>query len=227
LELVFVTKSFILPQYFSITIAFNMPRINRVARAANHSNPLVGCIMLLQEKIKFLSRSIVGCHCSEYETELSSLHLELASLQKKYKSLNFRFSKLSTFTKTSLAQYKARIKTLLLNNSSRLTLNVCQDKAYRAEIIFLRTQVEQLKDVLSEYKIPLPSAPTLAPWQVDVETHPTFWNANPEWRKRHPGYFPSDNPNDVQDRYAKLSLTPKGSPGFTITGSSSSTTFLG
>jgi len=201
-----------------------MPRVNRVARAITHSNPLVSCIMLIQEKIKFLSRSAVGCHCSEHEVELSSLRSELTSLQEKYKSLNFRLSKLSIFTKTSLTQYKARIRTLLLDNSSRLALNVCQDKAYRAKIIFLRTQVEQLKDVLSEHKIPLPPAP--APWQVDVETHPTFWNANPEWRKKHPGYIPSDNPNDVQDRYAKLSLTPEGSPGFTVTGGSSPATPL-
>jgi hypothetical protein len=199
-----------------------MPRVNRVARAVNHSNPLVGCIMLLQEKIKFLDRSAVGCHCPEHEAEFSSLRSELASLQEKHKSLNFRLSKLSTFTKTSLAQYKARVKTLLLDNSSRLITNICQDKAYHGEIGFLRSQVEQLKEVLSENNIPLPLSPTPVPWHLDIESRPTFWNFNQEWQEANPGCFPDNNPNNT-GRYIKLSLTPEGHPGFTVTGDSSST----
>ena len=58
-----------------------MPRVNRVARAANHPNPLIGCIMLVQEKIRFLGRTLLHCQCLEYEAELLQLRQELFSLQ--------------------------------------------------------------------------------------------------------------------------------------------------
>ena len=58
-----------------------MPRENRISRAVRHPNSIVGYIMVLQEKIKFLGRSLVGCRCPEHELELSFLREELSSVQ--------------------------------------------------------------------------------------------------------------------------------------------------
>ena len=44
-----------------------MPRTNRVERAINNPNPIMGYMMLLQEKIKFLGRTLVDCRCPDHE----------------------------------------------------------------------------------------------------------------------------------------------------------------
>src|SRR3954470_5578447 len=180
-----------------------MPCVNRAERAINNSNPLVGCIMALQKKIKFLGCSIVGCHCPEHESsvfslnnDLASLREELASLQAKYKSVTSHNTRLRTFIRKSDTQYRARIKTLLLDNSSRLVVGVCQDKAYRAEIISLRTQVDQLQEILVEQNIPLPSSPPPSPWLLNTESYPPTWTVNRAWTLLHPGEFPPDAPSD-------------------------------
>ena len=50
-----------------------MPRVNRLARAEEHPNPIVGCIMIIQEKIKFLGQTFLQCQCPEYEAQLVQL----------------------------------------------------------------------------------------------------------------------------------------------------------
>ena len=58
-----------------------MPRTNRIACATAHPNPLISCIMLVQEKIWFLGRALLHCWCVEFETELLQLQEELSILQ--------------------------------------------------------------------------------------------------------------------------------------------------
>jgi hypothetical protein len=187
-----------------------MPRINRVARAANHSNPLVGCIMLLQEKIKFLGRSIVGCRCPEHEVkitslqdqdfllrdELSTIRAELTFLEKKYKEVSEHNTRLRAYIRTSGSKYRERISTLLEANSSRLRIQTCQHKAYRTEIISLRSHVSELQNILKEHEIPLPSPPPPVPWILNTDVQSPSWNANPEWSKLYPNIILPDNPKE-------------------------------
>src|SRR6266487_6628160 len=107
-----------------------MPRTNRVTRAIAHENPLVGCIMLLQEKIKFLGRSLVSCKCPEHEAkivslqdqdfllrdELSTFRAELILLEKKYKEVSEHNTRLRAYIKTSDSKYRQRISSLLETN---------------------------------------------------------------------------------------------------------------
>lgn len=58
-----------------------MPRVNRVTRALNNSNPLVSCIMMLQEAENFLRRRLLRCRCPELEAELTLLQEELQVLR--------------------------------------------------------------------------------------------------------------------------------------------------
>jgi regulator of replication initiation timing len=202
-----------------------MPRLNRLERARNHQNPLVGCIMALQERIKILGRSIVGCRCPEHESnlsslqekvssvednlssvhaELSSLRDELSSLQEKYKSLSSHNKRLRTFIKNSGEQYRQRIKILSLDNSSKCIQEICQDKAYHGEIVFLRSHVNQLKEVLIEHDISVPSPPPPCPWKLDVNSRSPAWNINPSWSQLHPGVYPPDQPNNSSSHYSQL-----------------------
>jgi hypothetical protein len=185
-----------------------MPRTNRVARAIAHENPLVGCIMLLQEKIKFLGRSLVGCKCPEHEAkivslqdqdfilrdELSTFRAELTFLEKKYKEVSEHNTRLRAYIRTSGSKYRERISSLLAANSSRLRVQTCQHKAYQAEIISLRSHVSKLQDILKEHEIslPLPSPPI--PWVLNTDVQSPSWDANPEWAKLHPNVILPDNP---------------------------------
>jgi|KBSSwiStaDraftv2_1062776.scaffolds.fasta_scaffold255607_1 hypothetical protein len=61
-----------------------MPRTNRLTRAYQHSNIIVGGIMILQETAQFFRRRLLNCCCSELEAELSSVQEELNILQALY-----------------------------------------------------------------------------------------------------------------------------------------------
>src|SRR3954451_22305742 len=65
---------------------FNMPRVNRLERAIEHPNPVVGCIMVVQEKIRFLGRSLLRCRCTEYEDDMASLRTELSLFRELYQT---------------------------------------------------------------------------------------------------------------------------------------------
>jgi hypothetical protein len=69
-----------------------MPRVNCLARAVKHPNPIVGCIMVIQEKIRFLGRSFLRCRCSEYEAQLVQLRADLSELRE-LKELHFIVSR--------------------------------------------------------------------------------------------------------------------------------------
>jgi len=186
-----------------------MPRTNRVARAINHENPLVGCIMLLQEKIKFLGRSLVGCKCPEHQAQiqslqdqdfllqdqLSKLRAELTFLENKYKEVSAHNTRLRTFVRTSGARYRERIASLLDINSTQLRQYTCQNKAFRAEIISLRSHVDKLQDILKEHDIPIPAPPPPIPWVLNVDVRSPSWIVNPAWSSLHPNEIPQDNPN--------------------------------
>ena len=185
-----------------------MPRVNRVARAITHENPLVGCIMLLQEKMKFLGRSMVSCKCPEHEAkivslqdqdfllrdELSTIRAELTFLENKYKEVSEHNTRLRTFIRTSGAQYRARISSLLEANSSRLRVQTCQHRAYRAEIVSLRSHVSKLQDILREHEIPLPAPSLPAPWVLNTDIPAPSWDKNPEWTRLYPNVILSENP---------------------------------
>lgn len=187
-----------------------MPRVNRITRAINHENPLVGYIMVLQEKIKILGRSFVGCKCPEHEAQITSLQdqdfllrdkiqqlkAELLSLQNKYQEISSHNTRLRTFMRTNGAKYRTKINSLLDANSTRLHQHTCQHKAYRAEIISLRSHVDKLQDILQEHEIPLPSPPPPVPWNLDVIAPSPTWTVNPEWSRLHFDDVPSNDPNN-------------------------------
>jgi len=177
-----------------------MPRNNRQNRALNHKNPLVGCIMTIQKKIKWLSHSVIGCKCVTHESEISSLHEkvggvenklssvceeltllrnELSALEEKYKSLSKHNKLLCTFIFKSGDQYRERIKILNLDYFSEIIQGICRDKAYREEIISLRSEVSQLKEILSEHNIPQPSSSSSpCTWVLDAPSKFPIWNVN-------------------------------------------------
>jgi hypothetical protein len=204
--------------FVSIFSENKMPRHgrNRFTLALNHPNPIVGCIMALQENIKIISRSIIGCQCPQHEStisslqekitfvenELSSLRNELSTLENKFKSLSSHNNRLRTFIKDSGDQYRQRIQTLCNNNSSRFILHTCQDNAYRAEIISLRSEVNQLQGVLSEHEISLPVNTSSPAWILNVNSRPHTWILNPKWAELNPGVFPPISPNDNDCKFS-------------------------
>jgi len=213
-----------------------MPRKNRQEVALNHPNPVVGCIMALQERIKILGRSIVGCECPKHESmvsslqekvtgveselsslqekascaenelssakqELSTLRAELSSLQEKYNSMTANNTRLREHIKQNDAQYRDRIRALNLANASRTVLEICRDKAYREEILYLRAQVSEFQAVLRENNLPKSriSNPPY-PWKYCTISKTAAWSVNPAWSEQNPGW-PSDNPNDKDSIY--------------------------
>jgi hypothetical protein len=171
----------------------NMPRTNRIERASQHPNPVIGYIMLLQEKIKILGRSLVGCQCSLHETELASLRVELSSLQEQFRLSQTQYSKLKLSSQEGLANYRSRINTLLSVNSSRLSLHLCQEKAYKAEILALRQHVRSLVGKLKASHL-RPSLSYLYPWKANFTTSPVSWSLDPIWKAGHPNEDPGPNP---------------------------------
>ena len=149
-----------------------MPRTNRVERAINNPNPVVGYMMLLQEKIKFLGRALVGCRCPDHERELGALHEELSNLQEEFQLHQHRFCRLQVSSQETFSNYRARIRSLLLANSSRLALHLCQSKAYKDEILSLRRKVRSLTNKLVSRRI-RPPLPHPIPWVTNFDTFPS------------------------------------------------------
>ena len=63
-----------------------MSRVNRLARAEEYPNPIVGYIMIIQEKIKFLDQTFLWCQYPEYEAQLVKLHENLFTLREQYQT---------------------------------------------------------------------------------------------------------------------------------------------
>ena len=100
-----------------------MSHTHRCARAIRHPNPVVGCIMLVQEKIRFLGRALIHCHCPEYEAELAQLRQELTELQETYQVQQNFLRRLQVHSQETIAQYHQWINTLLHTNTRQVTFH--------------------------------------------------------------------------------------------------------
>ena len=187
-----------------------MPRINRLARAREHPDPLVGCIMTVQEKIKLLGRAMVGCQCPELEGQLDELREQLSRLREFYQEQRAQLRRLQFHGQESLDRYRARIASLLQTNSSRMTARVYQEDTIRREISALRTTVDILMNTSTRRRA-IPSCYHV-PWQVDISSRPMSWTLNETWVSRHPNENPGRNPNDVNIRVNVSSSSNSESP---------------
>jgi hypothetical protein len=82
-----------------------MPRVNRIERALNHPNPLTGCIMLVQERMRFLRRAVASWTCPEYEVEILQLQGELSSLQEAFQAQRTAFHRLQQRSQVAFTNY--------------------------------------------------------------------------------------------------------------------------
>ena len=100
-----------------------MPRRggNRCQRALEHPNPIIGCIMMVQEKIRFLGRSLVRCQCPEFEAEMAQLREELAELQRTFQAQRESLRRLQVRDQETITQYRQWINTLLQANARQIT----------------------------------------------------------------------------------------------------------
>jgi hypothetical protein len=173
-----------------------MPRVHRLACAEEHPNSIVGCIMLVQEKMKFLGRSLLRCHCSSYEAELVSLREELSLLREQFQAQRNSLRRLHLRGQEAMAQYRGRINSLLQVNSRRLVLERRQMMAVQYEVWSLHDLVAKLRSQLQEANItPHPPAPaTVVAWHLQPTT-PASWVVSKEWQALHPGEEPSADPN--------------------------------
>ena len=99
-----------------------MPCTNRIAHATAHPNPLIGCIILVQEKIWFLGRVLLRCRCVEFEAELFQLQEELSTFQVKAQARQVELRRVQVQSQASLANYRQRINTLLAANARYVSL---------------------------------------------------------------------------------------------------------
>ena len=129
-----------------------MPRENRISRAMHHANSLTGCIMLVQEGIRFMCRSVARWSCPELEEELRWLQEEHNSLQILYQSHEYQFQRYQQRLQTRLARYREEIHNLLFVNARRLSSHSHQTLAFRAEIAALRNTVRSLNSTLSSIR---------------------------------------------------------------------------
>ena len=83
-----------------------MPRVNRLARAVEHPNPVVGCIMVVQEKIRFLGRALLHCHCPEYEVEIAQLRADLSELREQFQAQRTFLHHLQVHGQETLTHYR-------------------------------------------------------------------------------------------------------------------------
>ena len=99
-----------------------MPHTNRIARTTAHSNPLIGCIMLVQKKIWFLGRTLLRYRYVEFEVELFQLQEELFTLQAEAQARQVELRRVQVQSQASLANYWQRINTLLAANARHVFL---------------------------------------------------------------------------------------------------------
>lgn len=172
-----------------------MPRENRIVRALNHPNAITGCIMLVQEKMRFLRRAIAQWTCPEYEVEMLQLQTELSSLQEAYQTQRLAFQNFQQRSQVAFSNYRQRINTLLHANARHVTLRARQTLAFRAEIAALRNTVQFLHRHIDFHGIHLSEYPenTECPWEF---IHNSHWNLSIDWVRRHPEQEPEYNPND-------------------------------
>lgn len=173
-----------------------MPRVNRLARAEEHPNPIVGCIMILQEKIKFLGRTFLRCQCPEYEAQLVQLREDLSTLREQYQTQRMQLRRLQLRGQESLQSYRARINSLLQVNATRVTLRIRQEEALRKEIMSLRWTVWTLGSELRSNGVYVESRPMSA-WVVDPTSTPFTWRLDERWVAKYPNEDPGPDPNDV------------------------------
>jgi len=174
-----------------------MPRVNRLARAVEHPDAIVGCIMTLQEKIKFLGRAIIRCECPKYQEELVELKNQLSQLRNQYQEQRNQLRRLQIHGQESLSRYRSRITSLLEVNASRMSARVRQEDALRLEILALREHVGALQTALFQRRLPIPNSRPF-PWQVDVTSRPFVWDLNPAWTESYPHKDPGSNPGNTE-----------------------------
>lgn len=192
-----------------------MPRVNRLARAAEHPDAIVGCIMTLQEKIKFLGRAIIRCECPRYQEELVELKNQLSQLRSQYQEQRNQLRQLQVRGQESIGRYRSRITSLLDVNASRMSARIRQEDALRLEISALREHIGNLQVALFRHRHPIPGSRPY-PWRVDVNSRPFVWNPNPAWSERYPHKDPGPNPSntDYFPRFSNPSVVPEPSEPF-------------
>ena len=163
-----------------------MPRTNRIARATAHPNPLIGCIMLVQEKIRFLGHALLHCRCVEFEAELLQLQEELSTLQAEAQARQVELCRVQVQSQASLANYQQRINTLLAANARHVSLQARQTLAFRAEISALRNMIIFLDRQIIFCGVSLPEYPesTECPWEF---VHNSHWELSSDWSHHYPG----------------------------------------
>lgn len=174
-----------------------MPRVNRLARAIEHPDAVVGCIMTLQEKIKFLGHAIIRCECPKYQEELVELRNQLSHLRSQYQEQRNQLRHLQVHGQESLGRYRSRITSLLEVNANRMVARFRQEDALRSEVLALREHVGELQSALFRRRHPIPSCRPF-PWQVDVTSRPFVWNPNPSWVESYPHKDPGLNPSNTE-----------------------------
>lgn len=176
-----------------------MPRVNRLTRAAEHPDAVVGCIMTLQEKIKLLGRAIVGCRCPDYQAELQELRDNLSIMRSQYQDQRNILRRLQIRGQETLAHYQSRVRTLLQANSNQLLNRVKQEEAIRQELKSLRNHIWHLSIVLVENDLDVPAMP-LVPWVVETSSSPFTWVLNETWVAKYPDGDPGPNPSNTEYR---------------------------
>jgi len=172
-----------------------MPRNNRINRALNHPNPITGCIMLVQERMRFLRRAIANWICPEYKAKMLQLQNELSSLQEAFQAQQMAFQSSQQQFQAAFVNYRQRINTLLRTNAQHVSLHAQQFLAFHAEIMTLRNTIQFLHSHIDFQGIYLPEYPadTECPWEF---IHNSRWGLSNDWLRHYPGQEPKYNPND-------------------------------
>lgn len=184
-----------------------MPRVNRLARAVEHPNPVVGCIMVIQEKIRFLGRALVHCRCPEYETEMAQLRADLSELREQFQAQRLSLRRLQVHGQETLARYRQRITTLLRANARQMSLRRNQLLAVSSEIGALRETIQSLRCEVVRCNGNIPS-PNFSPWELSLTHIPVTWVVSPLWQDHHPGEVPDFNPNMASEEDVSSKTMP-------------------
>ena len=155
-----------------------MPRVNRLARAVEHPNPVVGCIMVVQEKIRFLGRALLHCRCPEYEIEMAQLRTDLSELREQFQAQRTSLRRLQVHGQETLARYRQRITTLLRANARQVSLRRNQLLAVSLEIRALKETIRSMRGELIRSDGNIPS-PYISPWELFLTRIPATWVVSP------------------------------------------------